>query len=207
MKKLNFILRFLLNFILKNKAKTIAIIALSISIPFLNSLPDVKNKKEIVFNYQKESTNFYIVRDNNNNKNNIEYNVYAYGISEKPNIKDNYIIEYKYNDLNIPIWLLASISLIMILVGIFSNDDDLSFNLSEVYMISISSDIICELENDTYFYFLNDRFLGKSNEALHQKGVNLAKKYCITKPSQLNNFPKWKTKTQNRVSKLEEIGV
>jgi hypothetical protein len=60
MKKLNFILRFLLNFILKNKAKTIAIIALSISIPFLNSLPDVKNKKEIVFNYQKESTNFVL---------------------------------------------------------------------------------------------------------------------------------------------------
>jgi hypothetical protein len=207
MKKLNFILRFLLNFILKNKAKTIAIIALSISIPFLNSLPDIKKKKEIVFNYQKESTNFYIVREVNNNKNNIEYNVYAYGISEKPNIKDNCIIEYKYNDLNIPIWLLASISLIMILVGIFSNDDDLSFNLSEVYMISISSDIICELENDTYYYFLNDRFLGKSNEALHQKGVNLAKKYCITKPSKLNNFPKWKTKTQNRVSKLEEIGV
>jgi len=200
--KIKFILNYLLNFILLNKVKTIAIILLFSTIPFLNSIPDIKDRREIVFEHVKDKKTFYIVRDAIHNR--IEYEV----VTEKnPIIEDNNIISYRYDDRNILLWVVFISSLIFLLVGIFVSDDDFSFGLENVYTETLSKYIVCEFEEGKYYYFIYDRLLGFSDEPLHQSYKNLARRFKLYKHSQLNNYPIWETKKMNRRNKLNELGV
>jgi hypothetical protein len=93
------------------------------------------------------------------------------------------------------------------IVGIFAADNDLSFDFEEIFQATVSYYITCELEEGIYYYFYGERFLGKSDRPLGNEYNYVARAFRISNMTNIKSCPKWKTKTQNRASRLEEIGV
>ena len=194
-----------LNLIRINPAKTIAIIALMSSAPFLNSIPDVVDYKRIDYRYEKDGRNFYVTVDIGSNKE--IYEVAPYDKENPPAIKNGKIVETRWNDANIVLFLLCGVAAIMIAVGIFSGDDDMSFDLEKVFYMTASRFVVCELEEDIYYYFLDGRLLGKSDRPMNSEYEYICRKFSVTSRTKLASFPKWKTKTAKRNEKFDAIGI
>lgn len=199
--KTSFTLLYILNFIKKNPIKMIATVLIFVVAPFLNSLKDIRNEDKIDYQYQKDSKYFYVTQTVSNNE--ISYDVESF---YKPAVvKNGYLITYSYNDVNIFIWVAFIVLCLFPIVGIFASDDN--FDLEEVFQATASYFITCELEEGTYYYFYEDRFLGKSDRPMHNEYKHIARAFRISNMSHIRSCPKWKTKTQSRANKLEEIGV
>jgi hypothetical protein len=194
-----------LNLIRINPAKAIAIAALVASAPFLNSIPDVVDEKRIDYRYEKDGRDFYVTVDIESNKE--SYEVEAYDKGNPPVIKNGSIVETRWNDANILLFLLCGVAIIMIAVGIFSGDDDISFDLRKVFYMTASRFVVCELEEGIYYYFLDGRLLGKSDHPMNSEYEYICRKFSVTSRTKLASFPKWKTKTAKRSENLESIGI
>jgi hypothetical protein len=201
--KMPFALLYVLNFIKKNPIKMIAIVLIFVVSPFLNSLKDVRNQDKIDYQYQKDGKYFYITQTISNNE--FSYEVQTF--DKQPQIKNGDIISHSYNDANILIWVVFVVLCIFPIVGIFTSDDDINFDLEEVFQATASCYITCELEEGIYYYFYGERFLGKSDRPLHGEFRYIARAFRISNMTNIKSCPVWKTKTQNRAIKLEEIGV
>lgn len=199
--KTNFALLYILNLIKKNPIKIIAIALISIVFPFLNSLEDVRVEDRIDYQYQKDGRYFYVIADPGYKSG---YEIQSY--ETPPAIKGGYIISYSYDERNILIWIVFIFLCIFPIAGIFSSDDN-GFELGEVFEATVSYYITCELEEGIYYYFYGERFLGKSDRPLHKEYSYVARAFGINNMASIRNCPVWKTKTQNRASKLQEIGV
>jgi hypothetical protein len=200
---MKFTLLYILNFIKKNPIKMIATVLIFVVAPFLNSLKDIRNEDKIDHQYQKDGKYFYVTQTVSNN----EFSYDAESFDKPAVVKNGYLITYSYNDGNILVWVAFIVLCIFPIVGIFSTDDDISFDFEEVFQATASYFITCELEEGTYYYFYEDRFLGKSDRPMHNEYKHIARAFRISNMSHIRSCPKWKTKTQNRANKLEEIGV
>ena len=198
-----FALLYTFNLLRTNLIKTIACILVAVVAPFLNSLKDIRNEDKIDYQYQKDGQYFYVTQDISNNEFTYEVKVF----DKVPQIKNGKVISYSYNDINIFIWVVFVILCLFPIVGIFATDDELNFDFEKVFQATVSHYITCELEEGIYYYFYGERFLGKSDRPLHGEYNYVARAFRISNMTNIKSCPVWKTKTQNRVSKLEEIGV
>ncbi len=199
-----FALLYTFNLLRTNLIKTIACILIAVVAPFLNSLKDIRNEDKIDYQYQKDGQYFYVTQDITNNE--LTYEVQTF--DKVPHIKNGKLISYSYNDANIGIWVVFVILCIFPIVGIFNkSDDDINFDFEKVFQATVSYYITCELEEGIYYYFYGERFLGKSDRPLGNEYNYVARAFRISNMTNIKSCPKWKTKTQNRASKLEEIGV
>ncbi len=198
-----FALIYTFNLLRKNLIKTIACILIAVVAPFLNSLKDIRNEDKIDYQYQKDGQYFYVTQDISNNE--FTYEVKAF--DKVPQIKNGKVISYSYNDFNIFIWVVFVILCLFPIVGIFATDDELNFDFEKVFQATVSHYITCELEEGIYYYFYGERFLGKSDKSLQGEYRYVARAFRISNMTNIKSCPVWKTKTQNRTSKLEEIGV
>jgi hypothetical protein len=201
--KMPFALLYTFNLLRTNLIKTIACILVAVVAPFLNSLKDIRNEDKIDYQYQKDGQYFYITQDISNSQ--FTYEVQTF--DKVPHIKNGKIISYSYNDLNILIWVVFVVLCLFPIVGIFAADNDLSFDFEKVFQATVSYYITCELEEGIYYYFYGERFLGKSDRPLGNEYNYVARAFRISNMTNIKSCPVWKTKTQNRASKLEEIGV
>jgi hypothetical protein len=201
--KMPFALLYTFNLLRTNLIKTIACILLAVVAPFLNSLKDIRNENKIDYQYQKDGQYFYVTQYISSSQ--ITYKVQTF--DKVPQIKNGKIISYSYNDLNILIWVAFVVFCIFPIVGIFATDNDISFDFEKVFQATVSYYITCELEEGIYYYFYGERFLGKSDRPLGNEYNYVAKAFRIYNMTNIKSCPVWKTKTQNRASKLEEIGV
>ncbi len=199
-----FALLYTFNLLRTNLIKTIACILIAVVAPFLNSLKDIRNEDKIDYQYQKDGQYFYVTQDISNSQ--FTYEVQTF--DKVPHIKNGKLISYSYNDANIGIWVVFVILCIFPIVGIFNkSDDDINFDFEKVFQATVSYYITCELEEGIYYYFYGERFLGKSDRPLGNEYNYVARAFRISNMTNIKSCPKWKTKTQNRASKLEEIGV
>ena len=198
-----FALLYTFNLLRTNLIKTIACILVAVVAPFLNSLKDIRNEDKIDYQYQKDGQYFYVTQDISNNEFTYEVKVF----DKVPQIKNGKVISYSYNDINIFIWVVFVILCLFPIVGIFATDDELNFDFEKVFQATVSHYITCELEEGIYYYFYGERFLGKSDRPLHGEYNYVARAFRISNMTNIKSCPVWKTKTQNRASKLEEIGV
>ena len=201
--KIPFALLYTFNLLRTNLIKTIACILVAVVAPFLNSLKDIRIEDKIDYQYQKDGQYFYVTQDISNNE--FTYEVQTF--DKVPHIKNGKIISYSYNDLNILIWVVFVVLCIFPIVGIFAADNDLSFDFEKIFQATVSYYITCELEEGIYYYFYGERFLGKSDKPLGKEYNYVARAFRISNMTNIKSCPVWKTKTQNRASKLEEIGV
>lgn len=201
--KMPFALLYTFNLLRTNLIKTIACILVAVVAPFLNSLKDIRNEDKIDYQYQKDGQYFYVTQDISNSQFTYEVQVF----DKVPQIKNGKIISYSYNDLNILIWVVFVVLCLFPIVGIFAADNDLSFDFEKVFQATVSYYITCELEEGIYYYFYGERFLGKSDRPLGNEYNYVARAFRISNMTNIKSCPVWKTKTQNRASKLEEIGV
>jgi len=205
--KMPFTLLYVLNLVRINIIKTIACILIAVTAPFLNSLKDIRNEDRIDYQYQKDGQYFYVTQDITNNE--LTYEVQTF--DKVPHIKNGKLISYSYNDANIGIWAVFVILCIFPIVGIFNkSDDDISIDFEKVFQATVSYYITCELEEGIYYYFYEERFLGKSDRPLgneYNYYNYVARALRISNMTNIKSCPVWKTKTQNRASRLEEIGV
>lgn len=202
--KMPFALIYTFNLVRINIIKTIACILIAVTAPFLNSLKDNRNEDKIDYQYQKDGQYFYVTQDITNNE--LTYEVRTF--DKMPHIKNGKLISYSYNDANIGIWAVFVILCIFPIVGIFNkSDDEINFDFEKVFQATVSYYITCELEEGIYYYFYRERFLGKSDRPLHGEYNYVARAFRISNMTNIKSCPVWKTKTQNRASKLEEIGV
>ena len=201
--KIPFALLYMFNLVRTNIIKTIACILIAVTTPFLNSLKDTRNEDKIDNQYQKDGKYFYVTQDISNNE--LTYEVHTF--DKVPQIKNGKVISYSYNDINIFIWVVFVILCLFPIVGIFATDDELNFDFEKVFQATVSHYITCELEEGIYYYFYGERFLGKSDRPLHNEFRYIARAFRISNMTNIKSCPVWKTKTQNRTRKLEEIGV
>lgn len=201
--KMPFTLLYTFNLLRTNLIKTIACILVVVVAPFLNSLKDIRNEDKIDYQYQKDGQYFYVTQDISNNE--FTYEVKAF--DKVPQIKNGKVISYSYNDFNIFIWVVFVILCLFPIVGIFATDDELNFDFEKVFQATVSHYITCELEEGIYYYFYGERFLGKSDRPLNNEYNYVARAFRISNMTNIKSCPVWKTKTQNRANKLEEIGV
>ena len=198
-----FALLYTFNLLRTNLIKTIACILVAVVAPFLNSLKDIRNEDKIDYQYQKDGQYFYVTQDISNSQLTYEVKVF----DKVPQIKNGKVISYSYNDINIFIWVVFVILCLFPIVGIFATDDELNFDFEKVFQATVSHYITCELEEGIYYYFYGERFLGKSDRPLHGEYNYVARAFRISNMTNIKSCPVWKTKTQNRANKLEEIGV
>ena len=201
--KIPFTLLYIFNLLRTNLIKTIACILVAVVAPFLNSLKDIRNEDKIDYQYQKDGQYFYVTQDISNSQLTYEVKVF----DKVPQIKNGKVISYSYNDINIFIWVVFVILCLFPIVGIFATDDELNFDFEKVFQATVSHYITCELEEGIYYYFYGERFLGKSDRPLHGEYNYVARAFRISNMTNIKSCPVWKTKTQNRANKLEEIGV
>jgi len=194
---------YLMNFIKMNPVKTIAAALAFIIAPFLNCLEDVSNSEKIDYRYEKDGKLFYVTQSISNRE--ICYELKTF--DKNPQIKNGCLITYSYNDANIFIWIAFVIACLFPIAGLFISDEDANFDFKGVFEATASYYVTCELEEGIYYYFYGDRFLGKSDRCLNNERRHIGSFFGLSNPTKIRNFPKWKTKTQNRTKKLEDLGV
>lgn len=80
------------------------------------------------------------------------------------------------------------------------------FRLDRVFQKTIEDNITCEIENDTYHYFILGRLIVKGNSSMRLSDIvyRLESK-DINRISKIKTLPIYKTKTTTRNEKLEKI--
>lgn len=194
---------FVLNLIKKNPIKLIALVVAIITFPFLNSLPDEKKETPIVKEIKIDGDYIYLSRDVLNGE--IKYDAKSFHKKQKL-MGGFYLIEKKYDDVNIFIWILFVVALAFPVFGIFITDDDANWSIEKVTQETISYFIKCEEEDGTYYYLYKDRLLTTSDKIINSYS-NIAYTLQIKDFTKLRNFPIWNSKQRKRNNKLDELGI
>lgn len=199
-------LNWLLNLLWFNVTKIILSIVIFFSIYIINnykfekSYESVKYLKEVEVNGEW----LYISKEIENNEE--KYVINSFDRKQKGN---GDIIYYESTNgweiLTGAILIISIITFIVIFIMNWINHYG-PFGLDRVFEKTIEDNITCELENDTYYYFILGRLIVKSANIinlhdlvyrLESKGINRIRK--------IKTLPLYKTKTTTRNEKLEKI--
>lgn len=189
---------YLLNFIKINKVKSIAIGLIILLTPILNSIEDRKEVTHVIKEFKHEGNFCYLYYDDGNLK-------MKTGTTPFKLTKNNNIIEYKYNDANVFVWIVYVICFLMVVVGIFANDDEMNYDLGKVFSRTVSFFTKCEVEDGKFYYYFGDKLIGENNQK--RSDSNIARYYNITSLTVLNNCPEWKSIQRKRENILNKLGI
>ena len=191
----------LYNIITGNPGKTIWIVLAIIGFHFSqNYLEDVHST----------NTADYVIKDGG------DY-IYFFEKSEKGNyssfttktpLKNN---TYSYTEtqgmyifLQILAWGSVVILIICFIVGI-SGDDSAAWELDECFEGSLKFLIICEVEDDKFYYMALGRLLRKSDRQLNDGYHSITRELNIHSFNDILNCPKFKTRSQKRGELLDKL--
>lgn len=199
-------LNWLLNLLWFNVTKITLSIVIFFSIyisnnyKFEKSYASVKYLKEVEVNGEW----LYISKEIKNNEE--KYVINSFDRKQKGN---GDIIYYEVSNgweiLTVAILIISIISFIVIFIMNWINHYG-PFGLDSVFQKTIEDNITCEIENDTYHYFILGRLIVKSANIinLHDLVYRLESK-GINRISKIKTLPIYKTKTTSRNEKLEKI--
>jgi hypothetical protein len=127
---------------------------------------------------------------------------------KKQKVRGNIIYYEATNGWEILTFVILIISIISIIVIFIMNwiNDYGPFGLDRVFQKTIEDNITCEIENDTYHYFILGRLIVKGNSSMRLSDIvyRLESK-DINRISKIKTLPIYKTKTTTRNEKLEKI--
>ncbi len=189
----------------KNVVKSIFVIIALVTLYFSNNVDKemiTTTKVYTQFIDGKNKVN-YVIKPGNN------YEVKDF---EKPLKITNGTITYKeMSDIRFLLLLIFWIAVIFLVIGFFiglGNDVEISWEFKDCWLSALSTLIVCELEDGKYYYMMLGRLVYKSDKLYEKyRSDKLAERFNIYRFRDLMNYPKFKTKTQTRNSKLEKLGI
>ena len=184
----------LLNNIILNPIKIILILIPFILIPNRNYFGEYSYDKTPII---KEMTygNEYLYLYKTVSDNQIKYEVLNFDTKQK--IINGNIVDKDYSFFFYFSMVVSGISVIILIIWIGVD----GWDFSEARLKTISRWIYCELEEDVYYYFFDDRFLGKSKDDLKGKLYRLE----VSSLRDIRLRPVFKTKSMKREDKLDEL--
>lgn len=184
----------LLNNIILNPVKILLILIPFILIPNRNYFGEYSYDKTPII---KEMTygDEYLYLYKTVSENQIKYEVLNFDTKQK--IINGNIIDKDYSFFFYFSIVVSGISVIILLIWVGVD----GWNLSEARLKTISRWIYCELEEDVYYYFFDDRFLGKSKDDLKGRLYRLE----VSSLRDIRLRPVFKTKSMKREDKLDEL--
>lgn len=132
---------------------------------------------------------------------------------DKPLKITNHTITYKeMNDIRFVLLLVFWIAVIFLVLAFFmglgNNADDISWEFRDCWLNALSTLIVCELEDGQYYYMVLGRLVYKSDRLYDKyRSDKLIERFNIYGFRDLMNYPKFKTKTETRNSKLDKLGI
>lgn len=187
---INFILKYILNTIIENKGKLILLTTVLIAYQFAGSFEDIENKSLIIKEIDLNESSYYIISDEDN-----------FSLIEKNNdlvIKNNHIIQYKYNDINFLFWFLFGLFLLIFILLSFDDEDGWDFNY--ILRKTIRDFIRCDEEDNKYNYHVFGKILIRSDRMLCRDDFHL-------RLDDLKILPDYNSKSMIRNKKLKIIGI
>jgi len=190
------ILRYLFYTIKENRGKTIMLLcAIALLYPIFNCNPDLKEKVKVITSFKYDFNTCYVYYASDNSFNVLKFD------KEQPISPDGYLTKDRDNFGLILSWIGFVVLCIILLVATFQDDDDYNWEFNGRWSEVLHRDIVCEFEDNIYYYILDNKLLCKSDNQrtrLHDE-VN---RY-ISSP---NLFLEFKgTKQKKRNNKLDEI--
>jgi hypothetical protein len=184
----------LLNNIILNPIKIILILIPFILIPNRNYFGEYSYEKTPII---KEMTygDEYLYLYKTVSENQIKYEVLNFDTKQK--IINGNLIDKDYSFFFYFSIVTSGISTIIFFILLYVD----GWSFSEARLKTISRWIYCELEENVYYYFFDDRFLGKSDNDLKGKLYRLE----VSSLSDIRLRPVFKTKSMKREDKLDEL--
>ena len=202
---LKFTLTFLFELIKINIVKIIFIVVAVVGFHYAGTFPDSIDKYKVVAETKVKNTYIYVYETISDNK--VKYdNIWQ---EEKPlTVKDGIIKIPSYNVFNVLFWIIFGISVgvlvIATLVGM--GDNDLGWELEDVWKEAFSTLIYCEEENGEFYYFALGHLISKRDRQISTY-YNACTELSINRFRSLYRCPKYQTKTQRRETLLKKIGI
>ena len=103
--------------------------------------------------------------------------------------------------------ILGWVSIIILVIGFFVGlgDEEVSWEFDECLEKSLSFLIICEIEDDKFYYMALGRLLKKSDRQLNDYYNSIAHELNIHSFSDILNCPKFKSRSQKRGALLDKL--
>ena len=196
MKYLKFIPIFLFNFIKINKVKTIAIILSCILLPFVGSFKDDRSETAIYKEIEIDKQWCYVY--------NTDDGFEMQSFPKKQTLYNGNLVEYSLNDANVFSWGGFIILLLIIIIPIFSDDNDTKYNIDDVFIKTLSFFVECEVEDEYYIYHSFGKLI--SRERRQYRGRNIASHFDISLTG-LRNCPDYQSIQRKRHNTLNKLGI
>lgn len=131
---------------------------------------------------------------------------------DKPLKVINNTITYKeMSDTRFVLLLIFWIAIIFLTIAFFmglGSDEEISWEFKDCWLNALSTLIVCELEDGQYYYMVLGRLVYKSDRLYEKyRSDKLIERFNIYGFRDLMNYPKFKTKTETRNSKLDKLGI
>jgi len=191
--------------ICKNIAKTIFLAVALITLYFSYNVDRemiTTNRVYAKFIDGKNHIN-YVVKDGNN---------YSVKDFDKPlKIVNNTITYQEMSDIRCALLVIFWIAVIFLVIAFFmglGSDEEISWEFKDCWLNALSTLIVCELEDGQYYYMVLGRLVYKSDRLYDKyRSDKLIERFNIYGFRDLMNYPKFKTKTETRNSKLDKLGI
>lgn len=199
-------LNWLLNLLWFNVTKITLSIVILFSIYIINNYKFEKSYESVKYLKEVEVNGEWLYISKKIENSEEKYVINSFDKKQKVN---GDIIYYEVTNgweiLTVAILIISTISFIVIFIMNWINHYG-PFGLDRVFQKTIEDNITCELENDTYYYFILGRLIVKGNSSMRLSDVayRLESK-DINRISKIKTLPLYKTKTTTRNEKLEKI--
>lgn len=194
------LIKYLIKIIINNPIKIAFLVAgIILLYPIFNLDYHLKEQKKVINSFKNGFEYCYVTTGESSSTMNV-----VVSDIEIPIDKDGMILVGTENGPLILSWVGFIVCCIIMIVGIFANDDDINFSFREVFIETLHDDVKCEIEEvgnqETYYYTLDGKLILKSNT--HQSRVHREVESYFESP---NLYLKFETKQKKRNNKLEEI--
>ena len=190
------IFKYLTTLIINNIIKSVLLFISILCLCCANQVPDSSTTKHIVSVFKDAGKYNYVAVNSEG------YKVITF--SEEKKLDNNGNISYlESNWLAIILYVIFGVSLLVVIIATFMNDDDVGWEFPETWEKTMLKEVRCEDDGGIYNYSLRGKLLLKSDVIVDDYALRKhVSAYCTTK----NIFPDYKgTKSQIRDTKIKDI--
>jgi hypothetical protein len=197
--RLKYLYYFLIELLKENPIKIIFTIVSLVAFYFALNFPDLKKEIKIEKVIKVESGWVYLYQKIDENK--IKYEtIYS---PEELSLKSGVLVISKHNEVNLLFFFLSIGSFITVIIGTF---DGSGWEIKHVKYCTIGRLIICEYENNKFYYTICGRLIGTSDRQ-YNNYKNICLNFHINSLNDILICPKFETKRGKRERILSKLGI